>query len=206
LAGYPPPTLPVRQHIKGKNWNDRANRFAEYYIALMVPWSIETKRPLVSLNYEGLCQWMQQNDQTTNCLISKCRNLSIDIKATCLRVDTIKKLIMNIWRGRCATKWKDVVNQTIDGINYEDGIDYRCDLSDHELDVLIEFLRNLSGADDTSPNDQDMCKLYIQHQMMAMETLFPVILSDKISFIHDNTFPIYDPILSANYSTLQQIA
>jgi hypothetical protein len=102
LAGYPPPSLPARNSIHNKVWIERSNKFAEYYIALMVPWSIESYLPPIQYNYEGLCHWQQRNN-VSDSVIHKYRNLSINVKATSLRVDAVKKKIMNIWRGRSST-------------------------------------------------------------------------------------------------------
>jgi hypothetical protein len=197
LAGYPPPTLPAKITHHNKNWNDRANKYAEYYIALMVPWCIDHHVPLIEYNYEGLCKWIQ-NNTLQGTFIQRSRNMSINIKSTCLRIDQSKKKLMSVYRNEETTHWNTngSLRPTLDVTDYEDGLDYSGEdgiKEQPDIEIIIQVLRDKSNADEFGIPSNEAEK-YITDQMNIMKSLFP--LNHQQSTLHDVTLNnIYRPPL-----------
>jgi hypothetical protein len=208
LAGYPPPTLPAKEHKHNHNWNVRANKFAEYYIALMVPWCIHTHVPLIPYNYQGLCNWMRTNDREEGSLIDKCRNLSINEKATCLRLDSSKKLMMNLRRGESATTWGEESNKsTTDGIDDENKDTTTYDrISQTDIDTIVALMRDVSNSDEQAIEFHEG-ERYIANQMKCLESLFPITEPNNSSntIQNYNQLHIHPIILFQKTQTIKQM-
>ena len=165
--------------------------------------------PTVPYTYKGFCDWMSANQLPNSSFVDKCRNLSINAKANCLRKDSVKNKMMNIWRGRSAKKWKDGIPEPkTEGIDYDDGLAYtKKELSPEEIDIIVELLRDMSGADDNPTEEENKADKYVQNQQNIMNVLFPVPTESDLMPVSAKDMRSHDPVLQTQMmSSIQDMA
>ena len=109
LAGRPPPPPPSVINETPTSMR-LTERFASYYVALLVPWSTEHPfLPPVAPTYAGLCQWAETASQAS-CIgppwLDRCRYDLLCNVTSALHVSNSEKDMSAAYRGRNAQVWK----------------------------------------------------------------------------------------------------
>jgi hypothetical protein len=187
LAGKSPPYLPVppTDFESNSTWINQSERFAEYYLTLMVPWDIVRKIPLVNenlyiddeiLSYKTFCNWASTTRSTEASFVDKCRLTSIENIATSLRVDKIRKKTVSIWRAQSAKRWDDGIGYSSLRTGEDVGelsplTDCETDRPPDEIQSIINYLQELAHSNSTRPKNllaitflekqsKELCKLF----------------------------------------------
>jgi len=187
LAGTSPPYLPFPppDFESNSTWINQSEKFAEYYLTLMVPWDIDRKIPLPIesidsefdvLSYKTFCDWALMTLSTEASFIDKCRLTSIDNIATSLRVDKIRKKTVTIWRAQSAKRWEDGMGYS--SLRTDGDVGELSPLNDSETDrppdeiqSIINYLQELAHSNSARPKNllaltflekqsKELCKLF----------------------------------------------
>jgi hypothetical protein len=189
LAGKTPPQIP---QIIGWERSQEAQQSAEYYMALEVPWDINTFVPVVdTFNYKGFQQWCSSAKSTEESFINRCRFGNINNMATKSANAALKRKLLNTYRARAATQWtdKDSIEQAIhDGAmndnynSYEDGqLDADCDPIRfiQALHRYAQAKNTLKGADYICQQAKDLDELLGDCSQPSQVALGDVLMQDQ---------------------------
>ena len=187
LAGKSPPYLsvPPPDFESNSTWINQSERFAEYYLTLMVPWDIVRKIPLTHetlymddevLSYKTFCNWASTTRSTEASFIDKCRLTSIENIATSLRVDKIRKKTVSIWRAQSAKRWDDGIGYSSLRTGEDVGelsplTDSETDRPPDEIQSIINYLQELAHSNNTRPKNL-LALTFLEKQSKELSKLF----------------------------------
>ena len=188
LAGKSPPYLPVPppDFESNSTWINQSERFAEYYLTLMVPWDTIKKIPLTAknlhttdaevLSYKIFFNWATTTRSTETSFIDKCRLTSIENIATSLRVDKIRKKPVSIWRAQSAKRWDDGIGYSSlrTGEDFEELsplTDSEIDRPPDEIQNIINYLQELAHSNNTRPKNL-LALTFLEKQSKELSKLF----------------------------------
>jgi hypothetical protein len=174
MAGKQPPRLRVPKDWEDSKWLKKAEICAHYYLTLFVPWSLETLVPIVDvfsyLGFQQMCNTMKSPNAS---FIQKCRYASINVMATPIDEEHLKRKMFNMWRGRNATRWKDgesVREARQDGALDIDGPseDMLLEGDDADPTALIAAILNYSSG---KSRGRERANNYVKHQLLEVQRL-----------------------------------
>ena len=187
LAGRAPPYLgiPPPDFEYNTTWKKNSDRFAEYYLTLMVPWDVYDRVPELlidssdcePLSYECFCNWANRNRNPNSSFINRCRFTSIETIATSLRVDKIRKKTVTVWRAQSAKRWNDGIGGSSVRVPDDIGslmVSNEDDVVDHPIDDtqdIINYLQDL--AQTTTPKPKNLiASQFLESQSKELSNLF----------------------------------
>ena len=193
LAGKPPPKMPTADcNVDTPRHRRQTQSCAEYYMVLLCPWSVDSILSDVSYNHFKL--WCARIKSTDASFANKCRYTNLNNMATKNAFASIRRKLLQRWRGRSATEWNDkddIETAMEEGALHRDPNQSSDDLqldANCNIEALVRAL-TMYHVNQTPAQQQAM--EYLKKQKLAVENIFEeqddVFLNDEIDIIEENS-------------------